>query len=201
MIHAHPSLPNSMHGYIYRDGLVDYLTNFKFSVVKMISSCKLYRSTLAVAGSDHKWSQRPTRQRLLVQLGFLLGKFSRLDQAMDYSRLIAELSCHLLMALSIAFPVAFSCILMASQLSIQNMSKHSNVRHVTWMQAQLPVFSKAPSTIRALPISGASWNRWPMLAVVPFDFQVVHPGHCRCRLGIAVLGRWSGHYPPGNDQS
>ena len=40
--------------YIYRDGLVDYLTNFKFSVVKMISSCKLYRSTLAVAGSDHK---------------------------------------------------------------------------------------------------------------------------------------------------
>lgn len=42
------------YNYIYRDGLVDYLTNFKFSVVKMISSCKLYRSTLAVAGSDHK---------------------------------------------------------------------------------------------------------------------------------------------------
>ena len=33
-----------------------------------------------------------------MQLGFLLGKFFRLDQAMDYSRLMAELSFRLLMA-------------------------------------------------------------------------------------------------------
>ena len=66
------------------------------------------------------------------------------------------------------------------------------------MQAQLPVFSKAPSTIRALPISGASsaGHRWASLGIAGCCDQWMHPGHCRCRLGMAALGR-SGH-PPGD---
>ena len=30
--------------------------------------------------------------------------------------------------------------------------------------------------------------------------QSMHPGYCGCRLGIAALGRRSGHYPPDNDR-